>query len=72
MLLEPLLRRNRPFVEAAAELHRAAEIPADSYVLDLDAVRHNVGILQAEADRSGTPHVAGIWTSSGAAADWPQ
>lgn len=53
MFLEPLLRRNRAFVEAAVELHRAGELPAGSYVLDLDAVRHNARVLQAEADRLG-------------------
>jgi predicted amino acid racemase len=35
------------------ELHRAGELPANSYVLDLDAVRANAGLLRAEADRLG-------------------
>jgi predicted amino acid racemase len=53
MFLEPLLRRNRAFVDAAVELHRAGVLPANSYVLDLDAVRHNARLLRAEADRLG-------------------
>ena len=53
MFLAPLLRRNRAFVDAAVELHRSGVLPANSYVLDLDAVRHNAGLLRAEADRLG-------------------
>jgi predicted amino acid racemase len=53
MFLEPLLRRNRAFVDAAVALHRSGELPANSYVLDLDAVRHNAGLLRVEADRLG-------------------
>jgi predicted amino acid racemase len=53
MFLQSLLRRNRAFVDAAVELHRAGALPANSYVLDLDAVRHNAGLLRAEADRLG-------------------
>ena len=41
MFLKPLLERNPSFVDAAVELHRAGQLPANSYVLDLDAVRHN-------------------------------
>ncbi len=53
MFLDPLLRRNRPFVDAVIELHRTGALPANTYVLDLEAVRHNAGTLQAEADRLG-------------------
>jgi predicted amino acid racemase len=53
MFLDVLLRRNRPFVDAAVELHRAGAIPASTYVLDLEAVRHNALALQTEADRLG-------------------
>jgi predicted amino acid racemase len=53
MFLELLSRRNRAFVDAAIELHRAGHLPANSYVLDLDAVRHNAGVIRAEADRLG-------------------
>jgi predicted amino acid racemase len=53
MFLEPLLRRNRSFVNAAVQLHRSGALPANSFVLDLDAVRHNAALLRAEADRLG-------------------
>jgi len=53
MFLDPLLRRNRAFVDAAMSLHAEGAVPANSYVLDLDAVRHNARTLQAEADRLG-------------------
>jgi len=53
MFLEPLLRRNRAFVDAAVELHRSGSLPANSFVLDLDAVRANTAVLRAEADRLG-------------------
>lgn len=53
MFLDVLLRRNRPFVDAAVELHRAVALPANTYVLDLEAVRDNATALRAEADRLG-------------------
>jgi predicted amino acid racemase len=53
MFLTLLLRRNRAFVDAAVELHRSGALPANSYVLDLDAVRHNATLLRTEADRLG-------------------
>lgn len=53
MFLDVLLRRNRPFVDAAVELHRTGALPANTYVLDLDAVRHNAAALRDEADRLG-------------------
>ena len=33
MFLDVLLRRNLPFLEAAVALHRAGQVPANSYVL---------------------------------------
>jgi predicted amino acid racemase len=53
MFLEVLRRRNPRFVEAAIALHREGRIPANSYVLDLDAVEANARGLKAEADRHG-------------------
>jgi hypothetical protein len=38
MFLKTLVRRNRPFIAAAVNLHQAGKIPANSYVLDLDAM----------------------------------
>lgn len=53
MFLEPLIRRNRAFLEAAVRLHQEDRIPANSYVLDLDAVASNARRMTAEAHRRG-------------------
>jgi len=53
MFLEVLRRRNPGFVEAAMSLHREGRIPANSYVLDLDAVEANARVLKQEADKQG-------------------
>ena len=53
MFLEPLIRRNPGFVEAAMALHQKGAIPANAYVLDLDAVERNARIFQTEAARHG-------------------
>ena len=45
MFLEVLRRRNPGFVEAAIALHREGRLPANSYVLDLDAVEANARAL---------------------------
>ncbi len=51
MFLDVLLRRNRAFLEAAVALHQAREIPASSYVLDLDAIEGNSRAFCDEAHR---------------------
>ncbi|MFV1439993.1 MULTISPECIES: alanine racemase [unclassified Phaeobacter] len=51
MFLDVLRRRNPDFVLAAQMLHRTGEIPANSYVLDLDAVAENARLIRAEADK---------------------
>ncbi len=53
MFLDVLRRRNPQFVEAAIELHQAGRIPANSYVLDLDAIEENARLFKLEADRCG-------------------
>ncbi len=53
MFLESLIKRNRPFLEAAVRLHQEDRIPANSYVLDLDAVEANTRHMTAEAHRRG-------------------
>jgi predicted amino acid racemase len=53
MFLDVLRRRNPKFLEAAIALHRQGEIPANAYVLDLDAVEANARVLKTEADRLG-------------------
>lgn len=53
MFLDVLRRRNPAFIEAAMRLHREGKIPANSYVLDLDAVEENARLFRAQADRHG-------------------
>ena len=53
MFLDVLLRRNPEFVEAAIALHREGRIPANSYVLDLDAIEANARLFRMEAERLG-------------------
>lgn len=53
MFLDLLIRRNPAFVEAAMALHQQGAIPANAYVLDLDAVERNARLIQAEATRLG-------------------
>lgn len=53
MFLDTLRRRNPAFILAAQALHQAGAIPANSYVLDLDAVTENARLLRAEGDRLG-------------------
>lgn len=51
MFLDALVRRNPAFISAAIELQQQGAIPAAAYVLDLDAVEHNAGLIAAEARR---------------------
>ena len=53
MFLRSLLDRNPGFVRAAVELHQAGEIPANSYVLDLDAIEANARVLCTRARTLG-------------------
>ena len=53
MFLRSLLDRNPRFVEAAIELHQAGEIPANSCVLDLDAIESNTAGLCWQARELG-------------------
>lgn len=53
MFLDVLMRRNPAFIEAAMALHQAGRIPANSYVLDLDAIERNARTFKSEADRLG-------------------
>ncbi len=51
MFLKTLLRRNPVFVETVITLHQDGKIPANTYVLDLDAIEHNACIFQGEASK---------------------
>jgi predicted amino acid racemase len=53
MFLSALRRRNPAFLRAAAALHRDGQVPANSYVLDLDTVTANARVMRAEGDRHG-------------------
>lgn len=53
MFLDALRRRNPRFVEAAIGLHQAGRIPANAYVLDLDAAEANARLFAGEAKRLG-------------------
>ena len=53
MFLDVLRRRNPALVEAAIALHQAGRIPANCYVLDLDAVADNARAFRQRADALG-------------------
>ncbi|MEV8249860.1 alanine racemase [Microbacterium sp. NPDC076768] len=53
MFLNLLRRRNAPLLNAAAALHQAGKIPANTYVIDLDAVGRNAAAFVAETSRLG-------------------
>ena len=53
MFLGYLRRRNLGLIEQAIAFHQAGAIPANSYVIDLDAVTENAQLIRAEADRAG-------------------
>ncbi len=53
MFLDVLRRRNRGLIEQAIALHQSGAIPANSYVIDLDAVTANAALIRAEADKAG-------------------
>ena len=47
MFLDLILRRNPTLVEQAIALHQAGLVPANSYVIDLDAVTRNAAVIAA-------------------------
>jgi predicted amino acid racemase len=53
MFLETLARRNPGLIRSAVALHQAGEIPPNSYVLDLDAIRRNARLIKAAAEAAG-------------------
>jgi predicted amino acid racemase len=57
VFLELLRRRNPALIDAAVTLHQRGELPANTYLVDLDAVQHNAGVITKEAARLGlTPY----------------
>ena len=53
MFLNKLIQRNPEFIQSAIELHQAGLLPANSYVLDLDTLQKNAGLMAAEGERLG-------------------
>ncbi|WP_419911664.1 alanine racemase [Hoeflea sp.] len=53
MFLDVLRRRNPGLIEAAIALHQQGQIPANAYVLDIDAVEENARLFKAEAGKRG-------------------
>ncbi|MEA2291447.1 MAG: hypothetical protein QOF17_467 [Solirubrobacteraceae bacterium] len=53
MFLDVTRRRNPALIHAAARLHQDGTIPANTYVIDLDAIAANAAAMAREADRVG-------------------
>jgi predicted amino acid racemase len=53
MFLRQLIHRNPHFVKAVVQLHQDGQIPANSYVLDLDTIETNSQVIAAEGKRLG-------------------
>ena len=53
VFLDVLRRRNPALIEAAIALHQTGRIPANSTVIDLDAVADNAALIKAAADKAG-------------------
>jgi predicted amino acid racemase len=53
MFLDRLVERNPGFVAAAARLHQAGRVRANTYLLDLDTMRANAMAIKAAADEHG-------------------
>lgn len=53
MFLDLLRRRNQRLIDAAIDLHQRGDLPANTYVLDLDAVTENARVIATEAGRLG-------------------
>ena len=53
MFLQKLKGRNPGLISAAAQLHRSGAITPTTYVIDLDAIEHNAGIIKKKARETG-------------------
>jgi predicted amino acid racemase len=53
MFLDLLRRRNQELIDATIRFHQAGHLPANTYVLDADAIAHNAAIITGEAKRLG-------------------
>lgn len=52
MFLDATIRRNTNLVEIAINLHQSGKIRPNTYVLDLDGIRHNAELIKREADKN--------------------
>jgi predicted amino acid racemase len=53
MFLDVLRRRNPRLIEAAIDLHQRGELPANTFVFDLDAIEENARAFAAAAEALG-------------------
>jgi predicted amino acid racemase len=53
MFLKQILSRNPALIDVCVALHQRGEIPANSYVLDIDTIRRNAAILAGEGKKHG-------------------
>lgn len=53
MFLQKILSRNEALVDAAITLHQEYQIPANSYVLDMDTIRENVKMMADLCHKNG-------------------
>jgi predicted amino acid racemase len=53
MFLDLIRRRNPRLIEAAIALHQTGELPANTYLIDLDAVEDNARTISAKAHALG-------------------
>jgi predicted amino acid racemase len=53
MFLDLIRRRNPRLIEAAIALHQSGKLPANAYVIDLDAVEDNARVISTKANSLG-------------------
>ena len=53
MFLDVIRRRNPRLIEAAIALHQSGQLPANTYVIDLDAVEDNARAISVKANSLG-------------------
>ena len=58
MFLDVLRRRNPVLIEQAIALHQAGRLPANAYVIDLDAVEENARTIASAAEKLGLTTLA--------------
>ncbi|MEK6205139.1 MAG: YhfX family PLP-dependent enzyme, partial [Amylibacter sp.] len=51
MFLNKLIHRNPKFIQRVVELHQSDQLPANSYVLDLDILQKNAAMMAAEGKK---------------------